>query len=69
MIVISFKTKKDKENMLRKVKEIEACTKELMECLEEAQHKDYDEYEEDDYYPERYSRERIPRGRYEYMRR
>lgn len=78
MIILSFRTKKDKEHMLEKAKEMEAYASELVDCLEEAKHGDHDEYEEDDYmYSERGYRggassgssSRMMRGRYGYGRR
>ena len=50
MIVLSFRTKKDKTHMLKKVKEMQEYVDELVECLEEAES---EEYGEDDYYNER----------------
>lgn len=50
MIILSFRTKKDKTHMLKKAKEMQEYVDELIECLEEAQHEDYDD---EDYYQER----------------
>lgn len=71
MIILSFRTKKDKEHMLEKAKEMEAYASELVDCLEEAKHGEHEEYEDDDYaYSERGSRgTRMMRGRYGYGRR
>lgn len=67
MIVLSFRSKKDKENLLYKAKEMEAYAAELVDCLEAS----HSEYEEDDYdYSERSHRSGIQmRGRYNYNRR
>ena len=74
MIVLSFRTKKDKEHMLEKAKEMEAYASELVDCLEEARHGGHeDEYDEDEYaHIERGYRggsTRMMRGRYGYSRR
>ena len=54
MIVMSFRTKKDKEHLLKKAIEMETYAKEIVDCLEEAKH--YEE-EMDDYdYSERSGR-------------
>ena len=53
MIVMSFRTKKDKEHMLKKAKEMEAYVAELVDCLEDA---DPSEEYEDMEYSERGSR-------------
>ena len=66
MIVLSFRTKKDKERMLDKAREMEDYARELVECLEEARHGEHSEYDEDDYdYSERRGR-MMRRGRYSY---
>ena len=66
MVILSFKTKKDKAHMLKKVKEMQEYVDELMECLEQA---DSDEYEEDDYYQERMGyRGNMRNNRYGYRR-
>lgn len=66
MIVMSFRTKKDKEHMLKKAKEMEAYANELVECLEDAVH---DEYDDDYEYAERgYRTSSNMRGRYGYRR-
>lgn len=70
MIIMSFRSKKDKEHLLKKAKEMEEYTRELVECLEDARHGEYDDYDnEDDYmYQERGRRMsmRNMRGRYGY---
>lgn len=45
MIVMSFRTKKDKEHLLKKAMEMETYAREIVDCLEEAKH--YDEMEDD----------------------
>lgn len=70
MIILSLRSKKDKEHLLKKAKEMEAYAAELVDCLEEAK----DSYDEDEEYAERTyyrrSEEREPsfRGRYGYRR-
>ncbi len=70
MIVLSFRTKKDKEHLLKKAKEMEAYASELVECLEEAKNGYEDEYEDDYEYSERGYRGATSamRGRYGYRR-
>jgi hypothetical protein len=36
MIILSFRTKKDKTHMLKKAKEMQEYVDELIECLEDA---------------------------------
>lgn len=68
MIILSFKTKKDKEHLLEKAKKMEEYASMIVDCIEES--KDYeDEYSERAYrhhedpeYDERFS------GRYGYRR-
>lgn len=70
MIVLSFRTKKDKDHLLKKAKEMEEYASEIVECLEEARHS-YDYEDEDDYeYSERGYRggSTSMRGRYGYRR-
>ena len=66
MIVLSFRTKRDKERMLDKAREMEMYAREWVECLEEARHGEHDYEDEDDYdYSERRGR-MMRRGRYGY---
>lgn len=44
MIVISFRTRRDKEDMLDKARQMERFSREFVECLENSEHDDY-EYE------------------------
>ena len=68
MTVISFRTKRDKEKMLDKAREMEMFSRELVDCLEEARHGGREEYEDDDYdYSER-SGKMMRRNRYGYGR-
>lgn len=66
MIMISFRSKKDKEHLLEKAKKIEEYAAMIVECIEESKEEEYDErsyrhdYEDDD---ERYEH------RYAYKRR
>jgi protein subunit release factor B len=70
MIMLSFRSKKDKERMLRKAKEMEMYAAELVDCLEEARHGERDEYEdEEEEYSERNNTSmRMRGGRYGYRR-
>lgn len=66
MIVLSFRTKRDKEKMLDKAKEMEMFSRELVDCLEEARHGEREYDDEDDYdYSERRGR-MMRRSRYGY---
>jgi hypothetical protein len=68
MIVMSFRSKKDKKQMLKKAKEMEEYVTELIECLEDAESRD--EWEDEDYdYSERSGGMTTRmRGRYGYGR-
>lgn len=70
MTIVSFRTRKDKEKMLRKAKEMEAYAAELVDCLEEARHGERDDFdEEEEEYSERNSTSmRMRGGRYGYRR-
>jgi hypothetical protein len=70
MIILSFKTKKDKEHLLEKAKKMEEYAAMIVDCIEESKHEeDYAErgyrHEEQEYpgYEERMG------GRYGYRRR
>ena len=68
MIVMSFRTKKDKKQMLKKVKEMEEYITELIECLEDAD-TDKEEYDDEYDYSERSGMGTHMRGgRYNYRR-
>jgi hypothetical protein len=65
MIMVSFRSKKDKEHLLEKAKKMEEYSSMIVECLEES---DYmDEYEERNYRGHE-DEEEMPRGRYGYRR-
>lgn len=73
MIILSFKTKKDKEHLLEKAKKMEEYASMIVDCIEESKDFEDDEYE----YSERNYRhhhdepeydERMS-GRYGYRRR
>ncbi len=66
MIIMSFRSKKDKEHLLKKAKEMEEYTRELVECLEDARHGEYDEYEDDGYMYHERGRMNMRGGRYGY---
>lgn len=62
MIMVSFKTKRDKEHLLNKAKKMEEYARMIVECIE-----DSEAYDEE--YQERYSyRQEEPEGRYNYRR-
>lgn len=69
MIILSFKTKKDKEHLLEKAKKMEEYASMIVDCIEES--KEYeDEYSERAYrhgYEEPEYNERFS-GRYGYRR-
>ena len=69
MIVMSFRTKKDKKHMLKKAKEMEEYVTELIECLEDAD-TTREEYDDEDYdYSEHGGMSTHMRGgRYNYRR-
>jgi hypothetical protein len=48
MIVLSFKTKRDKEHLLEKAKKMEEYASMIVECIEESKSEDYD-YDERSY--------------------
>lgn len=67
MVVLSFKTKKDKEHLLEKAKKMEEYAAMIVDCIEESEDEDYDERayrQEEPDYEERSSR----RYRYRRMR-
>lgn len=67
MIMISFKSKRDKDKMLRKAKEMAEYVEDWIDCIEEARHGEYREDDDDDYeYSERSNRSMGMRNRYRY---
>lgn len=57
MIILSFRSKKDKEHMLEKAKRMADYANEFVDCLEESQPEDYEERasyrrHEEEYYPQ-----------------
>lgn len=67
MVILSFKTKKDKEHLLKKAKEMEAYASDLVECLEEAKASgDYEDEYDDEYAERGYRRTSMRGGRYGY---
>lgn len=67
---MSFRSKKDKKQMLRKAKEMEEYVSELIECLEDAD-TSREDYDDEDYdYSERSGRmsTSMRGGRYNYRR-
>lgn len=66
MIMVSFKTKRDKEHLLEKAKKMEEYAAMIVECIEES--KSDEEYNERSYREPEYDDERFD-GRYGYRRR
>ena len=67
MIMISFRSKRDKDKMLRKAKEMAEYVEDWIECIEDARHGSRDEEEEDDMqYAQRGSHSMRMRNRYGY---
>lgn len=50
MVMISFRTKKDKEHLLEKAKKMEDYASMIVECLEDSEYEEraYRHYDEDD---------------------
>lgn len=72
MIVLSFKSKRDKEHLLEKAKKMEEYASMIVECIEESKDEDY-EYEERAYKERTYREDRWDEpermnGRYGYRR-
>jgi hypothetical protein len=72
MIVLSFKSKRDKEHLLEKAKKMEEYASMIVECIEESKDEDY-EYEEGAYKERAYREDRWDEpermnGRYGYGR-
>ena len=69
---MSFRSKKDKKQLLKKTREMEDYIAELIECLEDAETNSREEYDDEDYeYSERSgmsARMRGNGGRYNYRR-
>ena len=42
MVMISFKTKKDKEHLLEKAKKMEEYAAMIVDCIEESEHEEYE---------------------------
>ena len=57
MIVLSFKSKRDKEHLLEKAKKMEEYASMIVECIEESKDEDY-EYEERAYTDRAYREDR-----------
>lgn len=68
MIVLSFKTKKDKEHLLEKAKKMEEYAAMIVDCIEESKEDDEYGYSERAYRHEEPSYDRFE-GRYGYRRR
>ena len=66
MIMVSFRTKKDKEHLLEKAKKMEEYSSMIVECLEESDYMDED-YSERSYRGHE-EEDEMPRGRYGYRR-
>lgn len=65
--MISFKSKRDKDKMLRKAKEMAEYVEDWIDCIEEARHGEHSEEDDDYEYSERGGR-MMRRGRYGYTR-
>lgn len=63
MIMLSFKTKRDKEKMLEKARKMEEYVAEIVDCLEDAVEGSSDEWDERSY------RQDAMQGRYSYRNR
>lgn len=67
MIMISFRTKRDKEDMLHKAKEMQRFADEFVECIEECEYeRDERSYRDDMDHEETRYRRRMRDGRYSY---
>lgn len=71
MIILSFKTKKDKEHLLEKAKKMEEYASMIVDCIEESRDFEHEhEYSEREYRHHEYEPEYEERsGRYGYRRR
>lgn len=68
MILMSFRTKRDKKHMLKKAKEMEEYVMELIECLEDADTGKEEEDEDYEYSERGGMTTRMRGGRYSYRR-
>lgn len=67
MIMISFRTKRDKEDMLHKAKEMQRFADEFVECIEECEYeRDERSYRDDMHDDMDYRGSRMRKGRYGY---
>ena len=66
MIVLSFKSKRDKEHLLEKAKKMEEYASMIVECIEESKDEDY-EYEERAYKDRAYGEDRWDEPEHERM--
>lgn len=66
MIVLSFKSKRDKEHLLEKAKKMEEYASMIVECIEESKDEDY-EYEERAYKERTYREDRWDEPEHERM--
>ena len=70
MIILSFKSKKDKEHLLEKAKKMEEYASMIVDCIEESRDSENDyEYSERAYRREEPEYEERMNGRYGYRRR
>ena len=67
MIILSFKTKKDKEHLLAQAKKMEEYAAMIVDCIEESKHEE--DYAERSYRHEDSEYEERMGGRYGYRRR
>ena len=66
MIVLSFKSKRDKEHLLEKAKKMEEYASMIVDCIEESKDEDY-EYEERAYKERTYREDRWDEPEHERM--
>ena len=69
MIMISFRSKRDREHLLEKAKKMEEYASMIVDCIEKSKEDEDDEYYERSYRDERSYREPEDEGRYGYRRR
>lgn len=71
MIVLSFKSKRDKEHLLEKAKKMEEYASMIVECIEESKDEDYEyegAYKDRAYREDRWDEPERMNGRYGYRR-
>lgn len=66
MVVIEFKSKRDKERLLEKARKMEEYASMIVDCIEES--KAREEYDDEDYAERRYKEAEDMMNRYNYRR-